>query len=134
MNEFFIHSYVVIAGLAALLLVFVIWQAINNLHLKRNDPPQVARARKITFYLSAGFLLLTVIFKDYWLTDPTVIPVAIVSSGFLIMCISVLSVSMVSMWLQKPRSGHWFLDWMGQWTVFGRLARIAHRSHWARDK
>lgn len=102
MNDYMVHAFDVIALIGALMLVFVGRQAMNDLHLRRTDPPNVAKARKLTFYASSAFVLLTVCFQYYWLTAA----VAPVVSGYILMSISILSVSLVSMALRKPPDGH----------------------------
>ena len=134
MSDFLVQTLDFIGIAAALILAFVIRQAVNDLHLNRTDPPSVAKARKMTFYAGAGYIMLTLCFQHYWLLHPTVVSVAIVVSGYLVMCISILSVSMVSMALRKPPTGHRFYEFVGHLAIFGKLARIVHRSPWARDK
>lgn len=106
MNELFVGIYDLAAFSGMFFLMFVIRQAQNDLHLRRTDPPSVKDARKLAFFSAATFLLLTVCFQDYWLVHPSVIAVALVSTGFVIGAIGILAVSLISMHLRAPRDGH----------------------------
>lgn len=117
MNETFIAIYVVFAFAGALLLIYVSIQAGNDLHLKRTDHPKVFKARKIVFFGDAMFVVLTVIYREYWLVHPTTLTVALVGIGFVGGGMSLLIVSLVSMHMRAPRNpeqgfhtshGHWW--------------------------
>lgn len=125
MNDLVVYAYIAFAFAGSGILVYVITQAMNDLHLKRTDPPSVAMSRKLTFYADGAFLLLTVYFKDYWLTNPSVISTALVSIGFVGGGIAILMVSLVSMKKRAPPpSGHLYPE-----ARFGRARMFFRQRH-----
>lgn len=115
MSEIVIAMYELTAFSGALFLVFVIRQVMNDLHLKRTDPPSVQSARKIAFFSAAAFLLLTVCFKNYWLVHPSVITVGFVATGLIAGAIAILAVNIISLRLrippENPRGFHTTSSW-----------------------
>jgi hypothetical protein len=105
MNELVIASFDVVAFGGVLLLMYVIRQAQNDLHLRRTDRPRVLQARKAMFFADAAYVLLTVFFQDYWLRHPSVIVTGLVVTGHLLGGMSLLAVSLVSMQERAPRDG-----------------------------
>ncbi len=106
MNDAIVFVYDSSALAGALFLMFVIRQAMNDLHIKRTDPPEVQNARKLAFFSAAAFLLLTVVFQDYWLIHPSVFTVGIVATGLVGGAIWILAVNIVSLHMRAPPSGH----------------------------
>lgn len=102
MNELAIAMVNIIAFAVVTLLMFVVTQATKDLHLKRNDSAEVKASRKNSFYSAASFLIIALIFQDYWLIHPAVIPVAIVVAGLLAGAGWILAVSLVSMKSRAP--------------------------------
>jgi len=88
------------------MLMYVIRQAQNDLHLKRTDRSRVVQWRKITFFADAAYVLLSVFFQDYWLRHPSVVVTGLVVTGHLLGGMSLLAVSMVSMTERAPPGGH----------------------------
>lgn len=102
MNEIAIALVNIVALSVIVLLMFVVTQATKDLHLKRHDSAEVKSSRKNSFYSAATFLVIVIIFQDYWLIHPAVIPVAIVVAGLLAGAGWILSVSLVSMRSRAP--------------------------------
>ena len=102
MNEIVAGLYYVVAYSVMAFLVFVIGQAMDDIYLKRTDPSSVQSARKIAYFVAAAYLLFTLIFRKYWLLNPTVVSVGLVTTGLLLNCIAVLAASSVSMKLRVP--------------------------------
>lgn len=96
----------VTAFVVATLLMFVVTQATKDLHLKKNDSAAVKSSRKTSFYSAAAYLILSVIFQDYWLIHPSVVATGFVVSGFIAGAGWVLAVSMVSMKSRAPPEGN----------------------------
>jgi|KBSMisStaDraftv2_1062788.scaffolds.fasta_scaffold52961_3 hypothetical protein len=109
MNELVIAFYDLVAFSGVLLLMYVIRQAQNDLHLNRTDRPRVMHWRKVTFFADAVYVLLTIFFQDYWLAHPSVIVTGLVVTGHVAGGMSILAVSVVSMRERAPPShGHGF--------------------------
>jgi hypothetical protein len=106
MSDIIVAVYDAAAGLSMLLLMFVIFQAINDMHIKRTDPESMQIQRKLAFFSAAAFLGLTVCFQRYWLLQPSVISVGLVTTGFLAGLIWVLSVNALSLHMRAPPTGH----------------------------
>jgi len=104
MNNLVIAVYDLVAFAGVLLLMYVIRQAQNDLHLNRTDRPQVAKARKVTFFADAAYVLLTVFFQDYWLVHPSVVMTGLVVTGLVGGGMCILAVSVVSMHERAPPS------------------------------
>lgn len=102
MNELVIAVYDIVAFAGVLLLMYVIRQAQNDLHLTRTDRPQVAKARKATFFADAAYVLLTIFFQDYWLVHPSVVMTGLVVTGLVGGGMAILAVSVVSMHERAP--------------------------------
>lgn len=105
MNELVIAIYDIAAFMGVLLMMYVIRQAQNDLHLNRTDRLQVAMARKATFFADALYVLLTIFFQDYWLTHPSVVVTGLVVTGHIVGGMSILAVSVVSMHERAPPTG-----------------------------
>ena len=96
--------YDIVAFSGATLLMYVLYLAINDLHLNRTDHPSVIKARKNVFYADAIFLVLTAIFQNYWLTS---IPIGLVAIGFVLGGEAILTVNVVSLHMRAPPNpGH----------------------------
>jgi len=108
MNDIIIFMYVTTAGALMVFLAFVLRQAMNDNYLRRNDSPNVIKARKISFAMGFFFLPITVILRQYWLIpilniDVLVsIGIAAVLIGLMDIAIVILSVSMASMHYRAP--------------------------------
>jgi hypothetical protein len=102
MNEIAIAIYVVVALAGALLLMSVIFQASNDLHLNRTDHPSIIKARKNAFFGDAIFLTLTVVFREYWLVHPSVIATGLVAAGLVGGGIMLLVVNVISLHMRAP--------------------------------
>ena len=102
MNELAIAVVNIIAFTVVVLLMFVVTQATKDLHLRRNDSAEVKASRKNSFYSAAAFLIIALIFQDYWLIHPAVVPVAVVVAGMLAGSGWILAVSLVSMKSRAP--------------------------------
>lgn len=107
MNNLVIAIFDFVAFAGVLLLMYVIRQAQNDLHLNRTDRPGVMKARKATFFADAAYVLMTVFFQDYWLVHPSVVMTGLVVTGLVAGGMSILAVSVVSMHERAPpSSGH----------------------------
>lgn len=107
MNELIVALYDIAAFAGALLLVHVITQAENDLHLNRTDRPLVRKARKISFYSDAAFLLLTICLQNYWLVNPTTISVGVVVILQIFFGGAILAINVISLRERAPPSaGH----------------------------
>lgn len=102
MNELIVATYDLAAFAGMFLLIHVIRQAMNDIHLNRTDSPWVIKARKRAFFADAAFLLLTVCFQDYWLRDPSLIAVGIVTIGLVTGGIAILAVNVISLHMRAP--------------------------------
>jgi drug/metabolite transporter (DMT)-like permease len=103
MSNLIIALFNIVAFSVAALLIFVVGQALNNPHLKRNDPKEVKSQRKLSFFVAAALVMLSVIFQNYWLIHTSVVTTGLVVTLMLAGACWILAVSMVSMRLQKPR-------------------------------
>ncbi len=101
-----IAAFNITAFVVATLLMFVITQATKDLHLKKNDSIAVKSSRKTSFYSAAAYLILSVIFQDYWLIHPSVVATGFVVTGFIAGAGWVLAVSLVSMKSRAPSEGN----------------------------
>lgn len=106
MNDLVVAIYDIAAFAGTLFLMFVIRQAINDLHIKRTDPLSVQNARKIAFFAAASFLMLSVCFQNYWLVHPSLVPVGLVATGLVVGAIAILAVNVISLHLRAPGNGH----------------------------
>jgi hypothetical protein len=104
MNNLVIALYDFVAFSGVLLLMYVIRQAQNDLHLNRTDRPRVMQWRKITFFADALYVLLTIYFQDYWLAHLSVVVTGLVVTGLVGGGMSILAVSVVSMHERAPPS------------------------------
>ena len=102
MNELVIALYDIVAFGGVLLLMYVIRQAQNDLHLNRTDRPRVMHWRKMTFFADAIYVLLTIFFQDYWLRNLSVVTTGLVVTGIVAGGMSILAVSVVSMRERAP--------------------------------
>ena len=102
MNELAIALVNITALSVIVLLMFVVTQATKDSHLKRNDSVAVKSSRKKSFYSAAAFLGIAIIFQDFWLIHPEVIPVSVVVVGLLAGAGWILAVSLVSMKSRAP--------------------------------
>ncbi len=105
MSNLVIALFDTVAFAGVLMLMYVIRQALNDLHLKRTDRPMVLQARKATFFADAIYILLTVYFQDYWLVHPSVVVTGLVVTGHLAGGMSILAVSLISMKERAPPTG-----------------------------
>jgi hypothetical protein len=96
-----IGLYVVTALAGVFLLMHVISQAMNDLHLNRTDAPAVIRDRKRAFFGDAVFLTLTVCLRNYWIVHPIV---GVVASGLVGGGLWILTVNVRSLRDRAPRS------------------------------
>jgi len=87
------------------LLMFVITQATKDLHLRRHDSTAVKSSRKNSFYSAAGYLVLSIIFQNYWLIHPSIVATGFVVTGFIAGAGWILAVSSVSMKSRDPTQG-----------------------------
>lgn len=106
MSEIVVALYDTSAFAGTLFLIFVIRQAMDDLHIRRTDPLSVQNARKVAFFSAASFLLLSIIFQDYWLRNPSVVSVGLVSTGLVVGAIAILAINVISLHLRAPGSGH----------------------------
>lgn len=105
MNNIVVALFDVVAFGGVLLLMYVIRQAQNDLHLNRTDRPNVMMARKVTFFADAIYVLFTMYFQDFWLVHPSVVITGLVVTGHIIGGMAILAVSVVSMHERAPPSG-----------------------------
>ncbi len=107
MNNLIVALYDIFAISAALMLVYVGVQAMNDLHLSRTDRPWLKNYRKMSFFADASFQFLTVCFQRYWLIDPTTVSVGIVVIMQILFGGAILVASIVSMRERAPpQDGH----------------------------
>jgi archaellum biogenesis protein FlaJ (TadC family) len=125
MNSIVIDLFNIVASLVAMLLIFVIRQALNNAHLKRNDPKPVTNQRKISFFSASALIVLSMTFQNYWLINTSTITTGLLVTVMLAGAGWILAVSLVSMKLQEPRQ-----PGLGG-TTFGRMVASfrAHHKH-----
>ncbi len=98
-----VYNIAVVTG--AVFLAIVITQAHKDLHLKRNERPELRTARRNAFYSDAAFLLVTACFQKYWLLslpDWAIISVSIVLSGYIAGGIWILAVNSASLREREP--------------------------------
>jgi hypothetical protein len=105
LQNFAIGLYNVVAFSVAVLLMFVVTQATKDLHLRRYDSRSVKSSRKTSFYSAAAFLILSLIFQNYWLMYVSVITTALVATGLVAGAGWILAVSSVSMKSRAPSDG-----------------------------
>ena len=103
---FAVTLFNVVALSVVALLMFVVTQATKDQHLKRHDSTAVKSSRKNSFYSAASYLILSIIFQDYWLIHPSVVATGLVVTGFIAGAGWVLAVSLVSMKSRAPPEGH----------------------------
>ena len=99
-----VGSYDIIIFACAIFLMVVLRQAMNDLHLSRNESPMLIAARTRAFGMAAYFAVMTVYFQDYWLIHPSIIAVAAIIAGLLLGCIHIMIVNMASFRARKPRN------------------------------
>ena len=100
-----VDAYVIVAVFVAIVLAYVLRQAINDNNLSRNEPRTIKKFRKGAFGTAAYFLLLTVFFRDRWLVHPSLVATGLVAIGFLMSAGFILTVNSMSLKRRTPDDG-----------------------------